>query len=160
DVGDGDVGRGELLHEAGLARQPGDRRVGALFGHALAPVLRDRRERVVVHLAPSENRYFFVEQRDELAQDAALRLSPQAQQDEIVAGQNRVHELPDDGGLVADEPRGQRGAVLEQTDQILALPVLYGAGDSGGDRPLGFFQVAQRGRLRHRAIVNRPPPVV
>src|SRR5881296_2609230 len=59
-------------------------------------------------LAGSENRYFFVEQRDELAQDAALRLSPQAQQDEIVAGQDGVHELRDDGVLVADDPREQR----------------------------------------------------
>src|SRR5207247_902505 len=115
DVGDGDVGRGELLHKAGLARQPGDRRVGALFGHALAPVLRDRRERVVVHLAPSENRYFFVEQRDELAQDAALRLSPQAQQDEIVAGQDGVPVLRDDGVLVAGDPRGQRWVGLGAT---------------------------------------------
>src|SRR5712664_1942819 len=85
---------------------------------AIAPELRDRRERVVVHFAPRENRNLFVEQRDELAQDAALRLPAQAQQDEVVARQDGVHELRDDGLLVAHDTREQRRAVLEQADQI------------------------------------------
>src|SRR2546425_6964486 len=37
----------------------------------------DRRERIVVHLAPRENGNLLVEQRDELAQDAAFRLPAQ-----------------------------------------------------------------------------------
>src|SRR6185437_7549733 len=147
DVGDGDVGRGELLHEAGLARQPGDRCPGALLGYELAPKLRDRRERVVVHFAPGEYRNLFVEQRDELAQDAALRLPAQAQQDEVVARQDGVHELRDDGLLVPHDTREQRRAVLEQADQILAQLVFYGAVDPGGTCPLGLLQLAQRGRL-------------
>src|SRR5439155_6801239 len=74
--------------------------------------------------------------------------------------QNRVHELRDDGVLVAHDTREQRRAVLEQADQILAQLVLDGAVDPGGTRPLGLLQLAQRGRLGHRAIVNRPPPAV
>src|SRR5882672_10855327 len=133
---------------------------GALLGQELAPELRDRRERVVVHFAPRENRNLFVEQRDELAQDAALRLPAQAQQDEVVARQYGVHELRNDGLLVAHDTREQRRAVLEQADQILAQLVFDGAVDPGGTRPLGLLQLAQRGRLGHRAIVNRPPPAM
>ncbi len=160
DVRDRDIGRGELLHEAGLARQPGDGGLRAVLRHELASELRDRRERIVVHLAPREDRNLLVEQRDQLAQDAALRLPPQAQQDEVVARQDGIHELGDDGILVAHDAREQGRPVLEQTDQILAQLVLDGAVDAGGTRPLGLLQLSQRGRLGHRAIVNRLPPAV
>src|SRR2546430_1937886 len=85
DVGDRDVRGGELLHVARIAWQPRHRRAVAQLGHELAAEFRDGGERIVVHLAPGDDRDLLVEQRDELAQDAALRLAAQAQQDEIVA---------------------------------------------------------------------------
>src|SRR2546426_12117295 len=112
------------LHVARVARQPGDRRAVAVLVHELAPILGDRRERVVVHFAPREDRDLLVEQRDERAQDAALRLPPQAQQDEVVPGEDAVDELRDYGVLIAHDPGEEEGAVLEQADEILPKLVL------------------------------------
>src|SRR5207237_10523872 len=121
----------------------------------LAAEFRDRGERVVVHLAPGEDRDLLVEQRDELAQDAALRLAPQTEQDEVVARQERVHELRDDRVLVAHDARELGRAVLEPADEILPQLVLDRAANAGGTRPFGLSQLAQRGWLGHMAIVNR-----
>src|SRR2546426_6767031 len=148
------------LHVARVARQPGDRRAVAVLVHELAPVLGDRRERVVVHFAPREDRDLLVEQRDERAQDAALRLPPQAQQDEVVPGEDPVDELRDHGVLIAHDPGEEEGAVLEQADEILPQLVLDGATDAGGAPPLGVFQFAQRAWLGHGPIVNPTPPAV
>src|SRR2546422_3600076 len=48
--------------------------------------------RSVVHLAPREDRDLLVEQRHQGAQDAALRLPPQAQQDEVVPGEDPARD--------------------------------------------------------------------
>jgi hypothetical protein len=61
-VRDGHVGRRELLHVALLATDPRDGRVVAVFFDELAAVLRDRRERIVVHLASGNDRQRLVEQ--------------------------------------------------------------------------------------------------
>jgi hypothetical protein len=74
DVGDGHVGRGELLDEALVAADPRDGRVVAALGEPRCGRLADRAERVVVDLAAGDHRHLGVEQRDEGAQDAALRL--------------------------------------------------------------------------------------
>ncbi len=157
DVGDRHVRCGELLDKPRVTGQPGDRRPVAPLGHELAAELGDRRERAVVDLAAREEGNFFVEQRDELPQDAALGLAPQAQQDEVVTRQDGIHELRDDGIGIAHDAREERRAVLEEADQILAQLVLDGAVHAGGAGPLGLFQLAQRGRLGHMAIVNPAP---
>src|SRR6059058_6081636 len=145
---------------SGVAWLPRDARLLGSFGHELAAELRDRRERVVVHFAAGEDGDLFVEQRHQLTQDAALRLPAQPEQDEVVAGEDRVHELRDHGVLVAHDAGKQGRAVLEQTDQVLPHLVLHRAMDAGVARPLAVFQFAQRGRLVHGSIVNRPPPAV
>ena len=85
DVGDRHVRGRELLDEPQLARQPGDRRRVAALGDQLPPVFGDRIEGIIVDLAARDDRNLLVEQRDELAQDTALRLTAQAEQNEIVA---------------------------------------------------------------------------
>ena len=50
-VGNGDVGRGQLFHVAMLGRQPGDRRRVSFFRDQLAAAPADRRIRIVVNLA-------------------------------------------------------------------------------------------------------------
>ncbi len=85
DVGDRHVRGRELLDEPELARQPGDRRRVAVLGDQLPPVFGDRIEGIIVDLAARDDRNLLVEQRDELAQDTALRLTAQAEQNEIVA---------------------------------------------------------------------------
>ena len=85
DVGNGDIGRRELFHEPELARQPRDRRTVAVLRNDLAAVLGDRIERIVVDLAAGDDGNLLVEQRDQLAEDPAFRLTTQTQQDEVVA---------------------------------------------------------------------------
>ena len=74
-VGDRDVRRRELLAVPLVARDPGDRRRVALLGDHAPAVLRDRAERVLVELAAGDRRDLRVEQVDEHAQQARLRLA-------------------------------------------------------------------------------------
>ena len=68
----------------------------------------ERRQRVVVNLAAGHDRNLLVEQIDQAAQDAALRLAAQAEQDEVVPREDGVDELRDDGVVVADDAGEQR----------------------------------------------------
>jgi hypothetical protein len=68
-----------------------------LGGQPRAARAADRIERIVVDLAARHDRDLVVEQRDERAQQARLRLAAQAEQDEVVLRQQRVHELRHDG---------------------------------------------------------------
>jgi hypothetical protein len=92
-VGDRDIGRGELLDESVVPPDPRDRRVVACLVDDLASVLRDRCERVVIDLTAGDDRHRFVEQRRQRAQDARLRLAAQPEQDEVVPREDRVHDL-------------------------------------------------------------------
>ena len=51
-----------------------------------------------------------VEERDERAEDARLRLTAQAEEDEVVPGEEGVDDLRHDGLLVADHALEQRSA--------------------------------------------------
>jgi hypothetical protein len=108
DIRDRDVRRGELLDEPQLARQPGDRRLVAALGDQLAPILRNRLEGIIVDLAASQDGNLLVEQRDQLAENAALCLAAQAEQDEVVARKDRVDQLGDHGLFVTHNAGEQR----------------------------------------------------
>jgi len=56
--------------------------------HASAAGSANGGERIVVNLAAGHDRNLLVEQIDEAAQDAALRLTAQAEQDEVVVRQD------------------------------------------------------------------------
>ena len=71
---------------------------------------------------------------DERAQDARLRLTAQAEQDEVVPREQRVDDLRHDGLVVADDAREDRAALREAGEQICAHLVLHGAGASDGQR--------------------------
>ena len=45
----------------------------------------------------------FIEQIGQLANDAALRLAAQTEQDNVMSRENRIDELRNDGFLVADD---------------------------------------------------------
>ena len=77
----------------------------SLFLHQQAAGAADRPQRVVVDFATGNHGDFRVEQLDQRAQDAALRLAAQPEQDEVVTGQNGVCELRDDGIFIADNSR-------------------------------------------------------
>ena len=112
-VGDGDVGGGELLAVAPVARDPRDRRAVALLADALAARRADGRERIVVDLAAGQRGHLLVEQADQEPRHARLGLAALAQEDDVLAGQHGVLDLRHDGLLVADdagEERLRRGA--------------------------------------------------
>src|SRR5207302_10656543 len=134
----------QLLHESSFPGDPGDRRALAVLGDQLPPELGDRPERIVVDLAPREDRDFLVEQRDQLPQDPALGLPPQTQQNEVVSRQHGVHQLRYHRLFVAQDSRKQRRAVLEQAQQVFAHFVFHGSRDPRGARPLGLLQLAER----------------
>ena len=108
EVGDRRVGRRELLAEAAVAVHPLDRRLVAALGDEHARVRRDRVERVVVDLAAGDDRHPLVEQVHERADDARLRLAALAEEDDVVAGEQRVRELRHDGVLVTDDAVDER----------------------------------------------------
>ena len=123
EVGDRRVGRGELLAEAPLAVHPLDRRLVAPLGDEHARVLRDRRVRVVVDLAAGDDRHPLVEQLGERADHAGLRLAALAEEDHVVAGDERVLELRQHGVLVADHAVDERPALGDARDRVARAPL-------------------------------------
>ena len=119
-VGDRHVGRGELLDESRLAREPADLQAVALLRHARPAGGADGRQRIVVNLAAGNHRDPFVEQIDEAAQNAALGLPAESEQDEIVPGENGIDELRNDGVVVADDARKERFASLQLANEVVA----------------------------------------
>ena len=108
EVGDRRVGRRELLAEASLTVHPLDRCLVAAFGDEDPRVRRDRVVRVVVDLAAGDDGQPLVEQVDERAHDARLRLTAFAEQDHVVAGEQRVRNLRQHGVLVTDDTIDER----------------------------------------------------
>src|SRR6266478_990524 len=101
NVGHGDVGSGELFDEALVAGHPCNGCVVALIGDFLAASAADRAQRVVVDLAAGDDRNFDVQQLHKTAQDAALGLPAQTQEDEIMTRKERVDDLRHNGIFVA-----------------------------------------------------------
>ncbi len=139
EIGDRDVRRRELLHVARVAVEPRDRQAVAGLPDACAARRAEGRQRVIMDLAARDDRDRLVEQTDERAQDAALGLPAQAEQDEIVARQNRVDDLRHDRVVEADDPRKERRARAQALDQVAADLVL----DAAPQDPAGGHLRAQ-----------------
>ena len=106
--------------------------------------LRDGRVGIVAEFGAGDVGHVGIEQRGERAQDAGLGLAAQAEQDEVVAREDGVDELRDDGVFVADDAREERrasaspGAIARSRgDQVLAELVLDRAADPGGSEFAG-----------------------
>src|SRR6202035_561414 len=84
--------------------------------------------RVVVELRPGEHGHLGVEQGGERAQDAGLGLAAQAEQDEVVAGEQGVDHRRDDRAVVADDAGEQRSAASQALAQVVAQLLLDRAG--------------------------------
>ena len=113
EVGDRGVGGGELLAVALAAVHPLDRRVVAVLRDQLPAVPRHGRVGVVVDLGAREDRHPLVEQAGERSDHAGLRLPALAEEDHVVAGEQRVLELRQDGVLEALHHREERLARLD-----------------------------------------------
>src|SRR5207249_11188212 len=101
----------------------------AFFGDQLMAATADGRVRIVVNLAASDEGQLGIEQRGERAQNAALGLAAQAQQNEIMARQDGVDELRHHGIFVADDAGEYflAGILAQAGDEILAHLVFYAA---------------------------------
>jgi hypothetical protein len=119
EVGDGDVGRRQLLAVAAVARDPHHAGGLALLGHQLTAGLADRGERVVVDLAAGHRRQLLVEQPDQHPGDPRLGLTALAAEDEILAAEDRVLDLRDDRIVVADDARQKRLAAPQARDEVV-----------------------------------------
>ena len=94
-VGDGHVRCRELFDETLVRREPCDGEVVAGLREPRPATAAERGEGVVVNLAAGYDRYLVVEQVDKCSEDACLCLPAQAQNDEIMLGQDGVHDLGD-----------------------------------------------------------------
>jgi hypothetical protein len=103
EVGDGHVGRRQLLAVAGLAPHPGQRQILAEFGRTPPARSTDRRGRVVVDLAAFDHRHPLVQQRRQRAHQTGLALAALAQQHHVVTAENGVLDLGYHRVLVADD---------------------------------------------------------
>ena len=106
-----------------VAVHPVDRRVVAVLGDEVAGVLRDRVVRVVVDLAAGDDRHPLVEQAGERADHAGLGLAALAEEDHVVAGEQRVLELRQDGVLVAEHAVDERLARARSGRRRCAAPL-------------------------------------
>ena len=139
-----DVRRGQLLAVAVVAGQPGDRRVVARLGEQLDGVFGNRVQRVVVDLTAFHVRHPRVEQGREAADEAGLGLAAFAQEDHVLAGEEGILHLGDDGIFKAMNAGKQRLAVQHFLDQVLAHLRLH------TQRLVAcFFELAQRVYLVH-----------
>ena len=112
-------------------------------------------ERVVADLAAGERRHRLVEERHERPGQAALGLAPLAEQDQVLAGQERVLDLGQDGLVEADDAGEDALAALELPDEVLA-----DLGLDGARRVACLTKLADGSRLRHTRdlTMRRVPP--
>ena len=123
-VGDGDVGRGQLLGVAPVARQPLNGRLIALGVDQLARDRTDRRERVVVELATGDDRDELVEQTDQQPRQPRLGLAALTEETHVLAGQDRVLDRRDDAFVVTDDAR-EDGLLGGQLAQQVGAQLLF-----------------------------------
>ena len=161
-VADAGVRRGQLLAVAvarGAARRPGCRRRARR--PAAARQARDGlRSGCVVDLAAGDDRRPLVEQADEGADQAGLALAALAEEDEVVAGEQRALELGQHGVLEADdarEARARRGrSRASRLSRISALTGRRRRRCRGARRGWwGRGSGCLRGDVRHLATVRR-----
>ena len=100
----GGVGRGELLAVAVAAVHPGDRRLVAGLGDQVPGHPRNGLVGIVVDLRARHDGQPLVQQAHERADHAALGLTPLAEEDHVVAGDERVLERRQDAVVVAEDP--------------------------------------------------------
>ena len=119
-VGDGDVGRGQFLHITFFGSEICNRSFVAPLGDQVPATAANGRVRIVVNLATGDVRRLRIKQSCQRAQDAALGLPAQAQQDEVVPRQHSVDDLGHDRVVIAHNS-GEDGRPLAQFgDEVFA----------------------------------------
>jgi hypothetical protein len=156
-VGDRGIGRRELFGVARVPVDPRDLGVVAALGHDLPRIGGDRPLRFVQDLAALDHGDPLVEQTDEGANHARLRLPPLTEEDQVVSAEQGVLQRGDHRFLVSDDAGKERRAALQLRQEIRAQLVAHGS------RPVaGGAQLAQCLRCRsarcHLPSHLRPAP--
>src|SRR5438132_2887661 len=125
-VGDRRVRRGQFLAVALGRSDPADGHPVALGGHAVAAGAADGGVRVVVDLTALDHRDLLVQQRDERPDQTALRLAALTEEDDVLAGEDRVFHLRDDRSFEPDDAGEQLLIGLDLAHQVLAHLLLDG----------------------------------
>ena len=105
----------------------------------------------VVDLAALDDRNLRVEQSDKRANQPRLCLTPLAQQNNVLAGDNSVFDLRQNRILIADDPREKFLAGTDARHEVLAKLILHVQ-----DGVLALPQFSNRPRLGH----SQPPRLV
>src|SRR5690348_4014370 len=96
-----------------------------------------------------------IEKARQRAQHAALRLSSQAQQYEVVTGENCINDLRDHGIVVAYDSREERSSLTQFRDQIVAHLVFHSTLAKNFLREVALAELTQSPRQIH---VRYNPP--
>jgi hypothetical protein len=92
----------------------------AFGGDFLAAGAADGVQRVVVDFAASDDRDFWIEELSQSAKDAALGLAAKAKENEVVAREQGVDDLRDDGIFVAVNSGEKRLVLFDHAQKVLA----------------------------------------
>jgi hypothetical protein len=126
-VADAGVRRGQLLAVPLGPVQPGDRQQVAGLLDQPAGGRGERQVRVFAQLRAGDVRRPLVEQVDQAADQPGLALAAFAEQDHVVAGQQRPLHLGQHGVVVTDDAREAGRAGSQPVEQVVAQLLLDGA---------------------------------
>ena len=116
----------------------------------------DRGERVVVELAAADDRQPRIEQPDEQARHPGLGLAALAEEDEVLAGQDRVLDGRDDRLLVADDAREDLRRPREASQEVGPQLLLDGPRSPADGAELARAVAAWAWRARSGSTVCSP----
>ena len=144
-VRNADVWRRQLLGVPLRAGHPAYGNVVAALGHSIFARPADGGKGVVVELAALDRWDAFVEQIGHVAYQPRLRLTPFAEENDVLSGEDRVLKLWDHGVLESHYAGEQLLALPYPGDEVLSDLLL-----DGKDFVTGLSQLAYGGRSRVR----------
>jgi hypothetical protein len=123
--------------------EPRDWHIVAGFLQEIFPVFGDRSERIVVDFAARDNWQNGIEKCRECSQNPGLRLSPEAEQNEIVAAQEGVDDLWHHGFFVSHYALEYGLSAGEAREKIRSQLIFDGAEFSLGRGEGGALESAK-----------------
>ena len=105
-------------------------------------------QRIVVDFAAGDDGHFRVEKIDQAAEDAALGLAAEAEKNEIVAREQGIDDLRDDGVFVAVDAGEERFALFDGAEEIAAKFVFDGARGAARVEVGDALEIAESARFR------------
>ncbi|MCG3120720.1 MAG: hypothetical protein ALAOOOJD_03548 [bacterium] len=151
-IGDRHIRRRQLFAVALLAADPFNLDFVAIFAHFVHARFAHRAKGIVVDFAIFDNWNVLIQQARQHAQNAALRLAAQAEQDEIMPRQNGVAQLRNHRIFITDDAGKQRLAAADFANEIVAHFVFHG--DDTVTRSAQFTDGAKTEEVFHCVIIG------